>query len=135
MKTLIVITGLPGAGKTYRRMHDPELLLYPCVDMCAYKSGDWFADLKAAFAECLKKPGDVCVLEGLFLEYSQSWNALYRMADKHSVKLKWIHMNTDPQKCADNLTGAYVAGSMGDVKYDIRRDLLKRVNKRKRRGI
>ena len=130
--TIIVLWGLPGSGKTtYRNRHFPKL---PFVDMCDYKSGDWFVDIRTAFEKLLVYSNDV-VMEGLFAPNSQSRQALERMAKNAGVDLRYIKIKSTPEECARRLLHAYEAGGISKTEYQNRSGLLTRAVSRYKRII
>lgn len=123
MKTVIVLAGLPGSGKTHLRLTDPEL------------SGLLFADIADIYKEAREQYGfvmewdlatetlirryweilhqnDTVVVEGVFMPGSPSRQMLMNDARVGGYELVFRDITADPVECDRRIRAQFDAGEI-----------------------
>ena len=116
MKTLIVLSGLPGSGKTHTRLTDPDLRDLPAFDI---------ADI---YQEALTEH-DVVIIEGCFMPDSPSLEQVRQSARVYGFTVDYRTHDVDPVLCAERIGTQYAAGEIDWPKANRRIKLLKRMIK------
>ena len=110
-KTLIVIGGVPGAGKTWYRTHQQELKDLPCVDIAdVYMDhpmrSDDFTTIYSYFVKRLVnllKTNDTVVGEGAFLPHSLTRGWLVADCKYAGITVKFIECHASLRTCATRI--------------------------------
>ena len=125
MKKVIVLSGIPGCGKTWSRENSPELSALPFIDIAdiyriheekfpGYEPLDWCtATLKLLrlVREILPQK-NVVVVEGCFLEGSPSRKLLQEDARVGGHTLEFVDIVADPEVCRQRIQAQYAAGEI-----------------------
>ena len=125
MKKVIVLSGIPGCGKTWSRENSPELSALPFIDIAdiyriheekfpGYEPLDWCtATLKLLrlVREILPQK-NVVVVEGCFLEGRPSRNLLKEDARVGGYALEFVDIVADPEVCRQRILSQYTDGEI-----------------------
>ena len=139
-KTLIVLSGLPGSGKTHTRLTDPDLRDLPAFDIAdIYQEAldkyqlelDWYmatSELLRAAVQALTEH-DVVIIEGCFMPDSPSMEQVRQSARVYGFTVDYRTHDVDPVLCAERIGAQYAAGEIDWPKANRRIKLLKRMIK------
>jgi len=135
MKTLIILSGVSGVGKTRHRENHPDFKDLPCVDMA-----DIYRDIPniprgisgtmalwTRVAGKFKEHGvDTVVAEGYFLKGTESRGCLVTMAKNAGVKVRIINFWAPLDECEKRLRLQQMKGKASAAEVELRIEMLKR---------
>lgn len=123
-KRVTVLSGLPGSGKTHRRLTDETLANVPFFDIAAIYAEHnakfpefpmewWMAteELIRQYREFLRH-NDRCLVEGCFMPGSPSRGMLVKDAKVGGYELEFIDIKADPEVCAQRIQEQYAEGEI-----------------------
>ena len=110
-KTLIIIGGVPGSGKTYHRTHTPSLMTLPYVDIADVYADhpmrtDDYTIIYAYFIKRVKRlleTHDTVVGEGLFIPYSQTRGWLVADCRYDGIEVQFIDCHASLRTCTNRI--------------------------------
>lgn len=138
-RTVYVMSGLPGSGKTYTRTHDPKLRRLPFVDIedvyrdyeerfPEFGALDWHSALLKllGIAHEILQQKKAVVIEGIFWPGSPSRKVLSTFARVHGWTLVYVECKADAGQCCQRVMDDFNAGRKDWSATNIRLRIIER---------
>ena len=113
MKKIIVLSGAPGAGKTYARTNDPDLKRLPFIDIADVYKEFYPIEYPNAFATLIEKlidnlqEHDTIVIEASFNKGSFQRMWLELVAGYNGARVEYREFLEDAHICLERIKAQY----------------------------